>query len=90
MGVYLDDLLVTQRVKRGDLVEGARRPTLEIDEHCGAIAEEYPDSKVLDEICNAYRLAGLPRALHKSFRNELKFRAWGAEIDGDFGIVAAP
>ena len=39
VGVYLDDLLVTQRVKRGDLVEGARRLTLEADEHCGATAK---------------------------------------------------
>ena len=38
----------------------------------------------------AYADAGLERAVHKSFRAQTLFKAWGAEIDGIQGVVGAP
>jgi hypothetical protein len=90
VGVYLDDLLVTQKVRRADLVARARRPKPETGVSAGRTKVEYPDSGLVSRICDGYDAAGIPRALKKSFRDELQFRAWGAEIDGDVGRAAAP
>ena len=69
---------------------GARRPKPGTETQCGTTSSEYPDSSILGRISGAYAKANLPRALPKSFRNELRFRAWGAEVDGDKGTVSAP
>ena len=50
----------------------------------------YHDTKIVEDICKGYELAGFPRAMKKSFRDQLEFRAWGAEVDGHKGQVAAP
>ncbi|CAE7273945.1 rluB [Symbiodinium sp. CCMP2592] len=38
----------------------------------------------------AYEEAGLQRAIHKEFRFQCAFKAWGAEVDGVAGKVGAP
>ena len=50
----------------------------------------YADTKIVEDICKGYEFAGFPRAVNKSFHDQLEFRAWGAEVDGRAGQVAAP
>eukprot|EP00972_Heterocapsa_arctica_P086174 12702818-Heterocapsa_arctica.AAC.1 len=38
----------------------------------------------------AYEVAGAPRSVDKEFRYEQHFKAWGTEVDGGKGHVAAP
>ena len=45
---------------------------------------------VLSKAHAAYEQAGLSRVPSKAVKNRLHFRAWGAEVDGDLGTVAAP
>ena len=83
-GVYLDDLLVTQRctVPYEIPLDGSFIP---------------PDAQVTDMDMEqvqlaelAYAEARLERATHKAFRAQTFFKAWGAEIDGVRGTVGAP
>jgi hypothetical protein len=73
-GCYLDDLLITLRYLRGRRGGPPSSPDLE-----QARAAEA-----------AYAEAGLPRALHKSFRGLTSFKAWGAEIEGNRGTAGPP
>ena len=83
-GVYIDDLLVTLRLTldRPVPLDGSFIPpepqASDRDMQCTRQAEE------------AYRNAGLERAAHKAFRGEVRFKAWGAEVDGVGGTVGAP
>ena len=83
-GVYLDDLLVTQVC---DTPSG------------GPVGKDFsppppspsdPDMVEIQKAHRAYEKAGLPRAEHKAFVAQPKFKAWGAEIDGIEGSAAAP
>ena len=38
----------------------------------------------------AFDQTGLSRVPSKAFKHQLRFRAWGAEVDGDVGTVASP
>lgn len=83
-GVYLDDLLVVQRCSHHQTV-----PT------DGSFIPEPPqpgdaDVRRVAAAEEAYGAAGLQRATHKAFRHEVSFKAWGAQIDGVKGKVAAP
>ena len=83
-GVYLDDLLITLRMK----IQGA----VPLD---GTFVppppqEGDPDVQQVRNAEEAYDKAGLQRAIHKSFRMLCQFRAWGAEVDGVTGKVGAP
>ena len=86
--MYLDDLLVAQKVKRKHLLKDEGQALNAGGS--GKTSVEYPDTKLVDEICQGYEDAGFPRAMKKSFREQLEFRAWGAEVKGDKGQVAAP
>lgn len=83
-GAYLDDLLVIGRVKAGRDVEvdGSFEPP--------EPRPSDPDMRQVRAAELAYEHAGLERALHKSFRAELNFKAWGAEIDGVKGTAGVP
>ena len=83
-GIYLDDLLITQRrTCEGNIpLDGSFLP---------------PPAKADDEDMQhvakaeaAYEAAGLRRAEHKAFRAEVRFKAWGAEIDGVLGRASGP
>ena len=39
---------------------------------------------------SAYRESGFSRVPTKGSKGELQFRAWGAEVDGDRGLLAPP
>ncbi|CAE7443412.1 unnamed protein product [Symbiodinium sp. CCMP2592] len=83
-GVYLDDLLVVQRMTVGAAVplDGTFDPP--------EASAEDADMQEVSKAEGAYDAAGLQRALHKSFRALTKFKAWGAEIDGVQGTIASP
>ena len=82
-GVYLDDLLVTQKIKRHHLARDKdQAPNASGG---GRTSVVYPDTKIVEDICKGYEFAGFPRAVKKSFRDQLEFRAWGAEVDGRKG-----
>ena len=49
-----------------------------------------PDMVLTKAAEAGYEDASLKRALHKSFRAECHFKAWGGEIDGVQGRVGAP
>ncbi|CAE7669804.1 osm1 [Symbiodinium sp. CCMP2592] len=83
-GVYLDDLLVTQKctMPYEIPVDGTFIP---------------PEAQVTDADMQqmqkaelAYLEAGLERAVHKAFRAQTLFKAWGAQVDGIRGTVGAP
>ncbi|CAE7434654.1 unnamed protein product, partial [Symbiodinium sp. KB8] len=83
-GVYIDDLLITQRCRLNSVVP--------LD---GSFVPPPPDPQDMDvqrvkaaEI--AYDEADLQRAVHKEFRFLTNFKAWGAEVDGILGKVGAP
>lgn len=83
-GAYLDDLLIACKVDMDEAIplDGSFVPPVpsgeDIDLQKAAAAEK------------AYADAGLERAVHKSFRAQTLFKAWGAEIDGVQGVVGAP
>ena len=83
-GVYLDDLLITLRMKVQEAVplDGTFVPP--------PPQESDPDVQQVRSAEEAYDKAGLQRAIHKSFRMLCQFRAWGAEVDGVTGKVGAP
>ena len=83
-GAYLDDLLVCYK-KSVDYpipLDGSFVPPQELPED--------PDMVQVRKAEVAYEQAGLCRALHKSFRAECKFKAWGAEVNGVLGLVGSP
>ncbi len=83
-GIYLDDLLVTfrHRLDRPIPLDGTfvpPKPTgSDLDVEHVSRAEE------------AYARAGLSRAEHKAFRQQVQFKAWGASIDGVRGTIGVP
>ena len=83
-GVYLDDLLVVQRC--------SHHQTVPVD---GSFIPDLPqpgdaDVRRVAAAEAAYEAAGLQRATHEAFRHEACFKAWGAQVDGVKGKVAAP
>lgn len=82
-GAYLDDLLIVYRkTMECDInPETFQPPPVSGDDWDAQHA-------ILAE--QAYEKAGLQRAIHKSFRFQEKFKAWGAEIDGIQGRAGAP
>ena len=48
------------------------------------------DTDLTNAAGQAYVDAGLPEASHKAFNQQVKFKAWGAEVDGVVGSVGAP
>ena len=83
-GVYLDDLLITQKVTMPyDIpLDGTFVPP--------AAQADDDDMVQVARAEQAYVKAKLQRAVHKAFRAETSFRAWGAEVDGIKGCVGAP
>ena len=83
-GIYIDDLLITQRLDVGIPVplDGSFEPP--------PVQDTDPDAVFVDKAEQAYDEAGFQRAVHKMFRHETQFRAWGAEIDGVLGRAGAP
>ena len=83
-GIYIDDLLITQRVDVGIPVslDGSFKPP--------PVQDTDQDAVFVAKAERAYDEAGFQRALHKRFRHEVHFRAWGAEIDGVLGRAGAP
>ncbi|CAE7224096.1 unnamed protein product [Symbiodinium sp. CCMP2592] len=83
-GVYIDDLLICQRcsLPRPVPLDGSflPPPPLPQDEDVQKVAAAE----------QAYEEAGLQRAIHKEFRYQCAFKAWGAEVDGVAGKVGAP
>ena len=83
-GAYLDDLLIACKIDMDEAIplDGSFVPPVpsgeDIDLQKAAAAEK------------AYADAGLERAVHKSFRAQTLFKAWGAEIDGIQGVAGAP
>ena len=82
-GAYLDDLLVVFKVdcpykvpRDGSFIPPPAEP-------------EDPDMQHVRCAELAYEASGLERALHKSFRAQTCFKAWGAEVDGIGGSVGA-
>ena len=69
----MDDLLITRVMdrKRGDYARKFEGPDADL---CRA-AEE------------AYSAAGLEIAVHKSFRGQANFKAWGGEVGGHVGTI---
>ncbi|CAE7732232.1 osm1, partial [Symbiodinium sp. KB8] len=83
-GAYLDDLLIAQKITLPyDIpLDGSfEPPTAQVDDK---------DFQQVTAAEGAYKAAGLERAVHKAFRFEPRFRAWGAEVDGIQGRVSTP
>ncbi|CAE7910725.1 unnamed protein product, partial [Symbiodinium necroappetens] len=83
-GVYLDDLLITAKVRLSSPVplDDSFQPLEPREDD-----EDVVKVKLAEE---AYDEAGLQRAVHKEFRMLTTFRAWGAHVDGVKGRVGAP
>ena len=83
-GIYLDDLLITLKVAMPSEIplDGSFVPP--------APQDQDPDMVHAKKAEAAYVEAKLPRALQKSFRAQVHFKAWGAAIDGIKGTVGAP
>ena len=83
-GIYLDDLLITfrHRIDRPIPLDGTFVPP----EPAGS----DPDVKHVRQAEEAYVQAGLSRAEHKAFRQQVLFKAWGASIDGVRGTIGVP
>ncbi|CAE7237586.1 unnamed protein product, partial [Symbiodinium microadriaticum] len=83
-GIYLDDLLITLKVAMPSEIplDGSFVPPPPQDQD--------PDMVHAKKAEAAYVEAKLPRALQKSFRAQVHFKAWGAAIDGIKGTVGAP
>ena len=83
-GVYLDDLLIAQKVSMPyniPLDGSFTPPAAQVDDE---------DMVQVARAERAYEEANLQRAVHKAFRAESSFRAWGAEVEGIKGTVGAP
>ena len=52
--------------------------------------QDGPDSDLIKQARKSYELAGLTVATEKAFLKQRDFAAWGAEVLGEAGIVAAP
>ncbi|CAE7553167.1 unnamed protein product, partial [Symbiodinium sp. CCMP2456] len=79
-GVYIDDLLIWQRCSSSGVVpvDGSFKPP--------APSPQDTDVQLVEAAEKAYLEANLQRAVHKEFRFETAFKAWGgAEIDGVTG-----
>ena len=83
-GCYLDDLLITQVCDLPVGVDASKVQKFPESRACD------PDVKLVLAAEEAYRKVGLKRAEHKAFRQEIFFKTWGAEIDGQAGTAAAP
>lgn len=83
-GAYLDDLLIASRIRLPHPIplDGSFTPP-----QPQATDPDMVQAQAAEE---AYKRAGLERATRKSFRGETQFKAWGAEVDGVRGRVAAP
>jgi len=83
-GVYIDDLLITQRCRVPFVVplDGSFVPPTP--------DPQDPDACQVRAAEEAYEEANLERAVHKEFRFATEFKAWGAEVDGILGKVGAP
>ena len=84
-GAYLDAALLILHKKKMPFeipLDGSFQPP--------APQDNDDDMKRAGRAEDAYQKAGLDRALHKSFRGETSFKAWGAEVDGVAGTVGAP
>ena len=83
-GIYLDDLLIAYRheLEYKVALDGSFIPPTPSDQD--------PDVLEVKAAEAAYEEAGFDRALHKAFRCEVEFKAWGAEINGVLGKVGAP
>ncbi|CAE7216591.1 unnamed protein product, partial [Symbiodinium sp. KB8] len=83
-GVYLDDLLIAKKCEVPFVIplDGSFIPP----------AAQVNDDDVIELQAAeaAYEEAGLERAEHKAFRQLVRFKAWGAEIDGILGKAGAP
>ena len=83
-GVYLDDLLITAKVRAGG-------PVAQDGSFCPREPEAGDEDVMKVRAAEAaYLEAGLERAVHKEFRMLTQFRAWGAHVDGVRGRVGAP
>ena len=81
-GIYLDDLLVTQRCEHSSVVTSDFVPP--------SPDPGDEDMRRIEKARAAYEEAGLRRAVHKAFTGLTSFKAWGAEVDGIKGRVGAP
>ena len=83
-GAYLDDLLVCYKksVDHPIPLDGSFVPP--------QVSPDDPDMVQTRKAEVGYERAGLDRALHKSFRAQCNFKAWGAEVDGVLGLVGSP
>ena len=83
-GAYLDDLLVAYKKSMPCPVptDGSFEPP--------AAQDDDLDVQQIRRAEQAYEAAGLRRAIHKSFRQQCHFKAWGASIDGIKGRVGCP
>ena len=83
-GVYLDDLLIVKKCEVPFVIplDGSFIPP--------AAQVNDDDVMELQAAEAAYEEAGLERAEHKAFRQLVRFKAWGAEIDGILGKAGAP
>lgn len=83
-GIYLDDLLITLKVSMPYEIplDGSFVPPEPQDQDLDMVHAKRAEA--------AYEEAKLPRALQKSFRAQVYFKAWGAEVDGINGQVGAP
>ena len=52
---------------RADLVVRARRPNSGAEVSSGETKVKYPDSELVSRICGGYEVAGIPRAIKKTF-----------------------
>ena len=83
-GVYIDDLLVTYRQTLNYPIplDGSFVPP--------PVQDTDVDMKLMRAAEKIYDKALLKRAVHKAFRGECQFKAWGGEVDGVRGRVGAP
>jgi hypothetical protein len=87
-GAYVDDRLCTLQCPRSRL-----RCRPDHDPNCEFCKKD--GGRMRDVVSNekgllAYKVAGAPRSVDKEFRYEQHFKAWGTEVDGAKGHVAAP
>jgi len=83
-GVYIDDLLVAYRQTLNYPVplDGSFVPP--------AVQDTDVDMQLMRAAEEIYDKALLKPAVHKAFRGECQFKAWGGEVDGVRGRVGAP
>ena len=76
-GVYLDDLLSAQKVKRKHLLAGKGGQALKSEAPSRQTSATYRDSSLLSEIRAGYEHFGFPRALHKESNVSGVQTLWG-------------